>query len=266
MKIGIIGTGAMGRWFARRLMAEHQVLAFDREKERIGLLPKVIRASALTDFVPFQPEILINAVSIRHTEDAFRQVLPFLTQNCILADIASIKGALPQFYRNGDHPYVSIHPMFGPRTCGRRRGCRENMIIISESDQTGKGFFHRFSTRNGFEVWEYSFADHDEMMAYSLTLPFAATIAFAACINGTEVPGTTFSRHMGIARRLLTEDEQLLSEILFNPHSVGRLEKICMNMEFLKHVIRARDQEEIHRVLSRLQKNIGVQLYHEREN
>ena len=45
-----------------------------------------------------------------------------------------------------------------------------------------------------------------QMIAYSLTLPFASTMVFAACMNNTAVPGTTFRKHLEIAKGLLQED------------------------------------------------------------
>lgn len=34
-----------------------------------------------------------------------------------------------------------------------------------------------------------------------------------------EAPGTTFKKHMAIAKGLLSEDDYLLQEILFNPRT-----------------------------------------------
>lgn len=257
MKIAIIGSGSMGKWFARCLAPHHSVLVYDIVARRMARLPESMQAKDTEAVASFHPDLLLNAVSIRSTEEVFRKLLPLLPESCLLADITSVKGKLPEFYRACQRPFVSLHPMFGGSTSHRNR---ENMILINESDPAGKEFFRAFSQQQGLRLWEYSFQEHDEMMAYSLTLPFAATISFAACIDGHEVPGTTFSRHLKIVRRLLAEDEQLLSEILFNPHSLQRLEKICQNMEYLKHVIRGRDEEEVRRLLSRLKKNSELHL------
>jgi prephenate dehydrogenase len=66
-------------------------------------------------------------------------------------------------------------------------------------------------------VFEYSFREHDETIAYSLSVPFASTLVFASVMKHQKAPGTTFKRHMDIARGLLSEDDFLLTEILFNP-------------------------------------------------
>ena len=99
--------------------------------------------------------------------------------------------------------------------------------------------------------------DHDELMSYSLTLPFASSIVFSACVTTHAVPGTTFSRHKRIAQRLLKEDNYLLADVLFNPHSIKQLEIICSRLELLKHIIKARDYEEAQKFFNKLRKNLG---------
>ena len=59
----------------------------------------------------FDPELVINAVTIKHTLEAFNNVMPFLSKNCILSDIASVKTGLPEFYQNCGFRFVSSHPM-----------------------------------------------------------------------------------------------------------------------------------------------------------
>lgn len=95
------------------------------------------------------------------------------------------------------------------------------------------------------------------MIAYSLALPFASTLVFAACMDRSAVPGTTFKKHLEIARGLLSEDDFLLGEILFGPHSLEQLDHVTSRLEFLKHVIKDRDVEEAQRFFARLRANIG---------
>jgi prephenate dehydrogenase len=255
-RIAVIGTGLLGKWFARELAKKHIVAVYDTNPRRMLGLGHVKKLRRLEDLSSFQPELLLNAVSIQNTIAAFLQVAPFIPAACIIADIASVKGSLAEYYKSCPFPFVSVHPMFGPRFANLNKIRGENIIFINESDADGKIFFMTFARQYGLHTWDFNFSEHDEMMAYSLALPFASTIAFAACLKGQEVPGTTFVRHLEIARRLLLEDDNLVTEILFNQHSLKRLETICTNMEFLKHVIRARDREEISKLLARLRRNI----------
>lgn len=255
-KIAVIGMGLMGKWFARELAKNHEVAVYDLNSKRMKESDKLKKLQGLEGLAAFQPDLLFNSVSIQNTIGAFQKVAPYLTAACILADIASVKDRLPEYYKSCGFSFVSLHPMFGPRFANMNKIKGENIIFIKESNARAVNFFKQFTRRYSLRNWDLGFREHDEMMAYSLSLPFAATIAFSACIKGQEVPGTTFSRHMEIAHRLLLEDDNLLTEILFNPHSLKRLETICTNMEFLKHVIRARDREEISKLLARLRRNI----------
>jgi prephenate dehydrogenase len=107
------------------------------------------------------------------------------------------------------------------------------------------------------QQFEYSFEEHDAMMAYSLTLPFVSSMVFASCVNLSAVPGTTFKRHLDVARGLLGEDDYLLSEILFNPNSLPQLEKISGRLNYLWHIIKQKDSGEAARFLDGLRKNVG---------
>ncbi|RLE22941.1 MAG: prephenate dehydrogenase/arogenate dehydrogenase family protein, partial [Acidobacteria bacterium] len=116
---------------------------------------------------------------------------------------------------------------------------------------------HSFFAEKGLTIFDYSFDEHDRMMAYSLTLPFVSTMVFAASMDKNAVPGTTFKKHREIAEGLLSEDNYLLAEILFNPHSMEQLEKVINRMEFMRHVILGRDYEEAVTFFNKLSYNVG---------
>jgi prephenate dehydrogenase len=232
MKIAVLGLGNMGRWLVRELAPDHEVCVHDPIPSRTEGLRGVAIARDADGIAAFGPGLLVNAVSLKNTIAAFEAVVPALPADCLLADVASVKGAIPDYYRSlPDRRFVSLHPMFGPTFANISRLEDENVIIIRESDPTGTRFFREFFREKRIRVHEYSFEQHDRLIAYSLSLPFASTMVFAACMNSATVPGTTFKRHLEIAKGLLSEDDDLLAEIIFSPHS-------------LEHIIRARDTDE----------------------
>ncbi len=260
MNIAIIGAGQMGVWLAKNLAKSSKVSIYDQYPEKslqlTGQNPQIQTLNSLEDLKKHPPGLLINTVSIRNTRTAFESVLPHLERDAVLSDMTSVKGDLPEFYSTCGYRYVSVHPMFGPTFANVDRIEDENVVIIKESDPEGAAFFHKFFSDLGIHIYEYSFEEHDEMMAYSLSLPFASTMVFAACMKSQTVPGTTFKKHQLIAEGLLEEDDFLLSEILFNPQSLVQLEKVTHKLEFLKHVIRGRDTEEAVKFFDRLRSNI----------
>jgi prephenate dehydrogenase len=245
MKIAVLGAGNMGRWLVRELAPDHQVCVHDPVPSRTEGLGRVAIARDMEGIASFGPGLLINAVSLKNTIAAFEAVVPTLPPDCILADVASVKGAIPDYYKSlPGRPFTSLHPMFGPTFANISRLEDENVIIIRESEPAAARFFREFFGARHVRIHEYSFEQHDRLIAYSLTLPFASTMVFAACMDSATVPGTTFKKHLEIAKGLLSEDDDLLSEIIFSPHSLAQLEGVTARLEFLKHIIRARDTDE----------------------
>jgi len=260
MRIAIIGCGKMGSWLAAVLAGENEIAVYDKDPVRSGSLSGSIRAKVLysmEDLGAFRPQMLINAVSLQHTVKAFEDAASQLQKDCMICDLASIKGDIPDYYKKAGYRFVSVHPMFGP-TFGNMSALKEeNAVIIKGSDPEGAAFFRKLFEWLGVKIFEYTFAEHDSMMAYSLTTPFTASLVFAACMDKGAVPGTTFAKHRMIAKGLLSEDDHLLAEILFNTQSVKQIDKINSRLEFLKHVIKAKDYEEAKRFFAGLRKNVG---------
>ncbi|MEK6981725.1 MAG: prephenate dehydrogenase/arogenate dehydrogenase family protein [Candidatus Micrarchaeota archaeon] len=261
-KVAIIGCGKMGSFLAKELAKENgtNIAVYDNDSKRAELVAKETNTNALhtiEEISSFAPDLLINAVSLQNTIKAFEEVVRYLPKSCVIGDVASVKRGLEEFYNKSGFKFCSVHPMFGPTFATMDSLKEENAVLIKESDPETKEFFRNLFTRLGVKIFEYTFAEHDQMMAYSLTTPFASSLVFASCMDKTAVPGTTFKRHKTIAKGLLSEDDHLLAEILFNSYSLAQLEKITNRLEFLKHVIKAKDYEEAKRFFDKLRKNIG---------
>jgi prephenate dehydrogenase len=256
MNICILGTGKMGSWLAKLLSSDHVVSVYDSVPSKSLAVNGVKVLSDVEQIRTSSPQLLINCVSLQNTVAGFRAVLPQLPKDCLLCDIASVKGNLPAFYREAGFRFVSVHPMFGPTFADLNELSKQNAVIISDSDGEGRDFFRQLFGRLGLNIFEYSFNEHDVMMAYSLTLPFVSSMVFASCVSSETVPGTTFKHHLDVARGLLSEDDFLLSEIIFNPHSLAQLEKISGRLNFLWHIIRNRDTGEAIRFFDGLRKNV----------
>jgi len=258
MRIFILGTGRMGAWLTEELCLEHELLVYDGDPERMKYFIRVQRAVDLGEVKAFAPDLFVNSVTLGETTKAFDAVLPLLPPDCIIADIASVKTGLEEYYREKGRPFVSSHPMFGPTFANIRDLSGESAVIIEESDPRGKAFFRDLYSRLGIRVLEKSFAEHDRTMAYSLATPFASTMVFAACMEPHDAPGTNFKRHLAIAKGLLSEDDRLLAEIMFNPLVPRQLELIGSKLTWLSHIIKARDFDEMTRFVRGLRENVAA--------
>lgn len=256
MRILILGAGKMGSFFADLLSFDHEVALLDTNPQQLRFIYNTQRMTTPEEVAPFDPEMVINAATLTYTIDAFNSILPHISQNCILSDIASVKTELQEFYTNAKRPFVSTHPMFGPTFASLNDLSNQSAIIISESDHMGKVFFRDLYSRIKLNVFEYSFNEHDETIAYSLSIPFASTLVFASVMKHQDAPGTTFKRHMKLAEGLLSEDDYLLSEILFNPYTSDQVEQIREKLKQLLHIIKEKDSDGMKEFLTHVRKNI----------
>lgn len=256
MKILILGAGKMGTFFTDVLCLQHEVALFDTDATRLRFVFNTQRMTKYEEIQAFEPELMINCVTLKYTVDAFDKVIPYLPKNCIISDIASVKTGLKDYYEKVGMRHVSTHPMFGPTFATLDNLSTQSAIIISESDHMGKAFFKDLYHSLKLKIFEYTFDEHDEVTAYSLSIPFASTLTFASVMKPIEAPGTTFKRHMDIARGLLSEDDFLLTEILFNPYTSEQVENIRKELAHLLDIIDKKDTERMQDFLKKVRKNI----------
>lgn len=241
MKILVLGAGKMGSFFLDLLSFEHEVAVYEKDPARLRFTYNTLRFTQLEEIRAFAPELVINAVTVKYTIPAFDEVLPLLPDNCIISDISSVKTGLKEYYEKSGHRYVSTHPMFGPTFANLSQLHEENAIIISEGDYMGRIFFKDLYGKLGLNIYEYTFEEHDRTVAYSLSIPFVSTFVFAAVMKHQDAPGTTFKRHMRIAKGVLNEDDYLLQEILFNPYTSEQVGKIRTELKELLGIIEKKD-------------------------
>lgn len=256
MRILVLGAGKMGSFFTDLLSFEHEMGVYEVDSRRMRFLYNTQRFTSLEEIDEFRPELVINAVTLKYTLDVFREIILHLPTDCILSDISSVKTGFKDFYQSTGMRYVSTHPMFGPTFANLGSLSNENAIIINEGDYMGRIFFRDLYSRLGLHICEYSFDEHDETMAYSLSIPFISTFVFAAVMKHQDAPGTTFKRHLQIAHGVLGEDDCLLREILFNPRTKHQVSRIREELSNLIDIIDNHDEEGLNHYLSRIRGNI----------
>lgn len=256
MRILVLGAGKMGSFFLDLLSFEHETAVYEKNPERLRFTYNTLRFTALDEIDEFRPELVVNAVTVKYTISAFKEVMPHLPADCIISDISSVKTGLKNFYEHCGHRYVSTHPMFGPTFANLNQLSHENAIIISEGDYMGRIFFKDLYSRLGLNIYEFSFEEHDKTVAYSLSIPFVSTFVFAAVMKHQDAPGTTFKRHMNIAKGVLNEDDFLLQEILFNPYTSEQVEQIRTELKRLLKIIDNKDAEGMKEYLTKIRDNV----------
>jgi len=258
MKIAIIGAGKMGSWLVESLCLDYDVGVYDNNRQKLKYFFNSHKFMSYDEVGEFNPDILVNAVTLNNTINVFEEIQPYLRKECILSDITSVKNGLWTFYKKCGMRFVSTHPMFGPTFANIKDLSTENAIIIKESDEEGKEFFRKFYKLFKINIYEYSFEEHDQTIAYSLSIPFSSSLVFAACMKKQEAPGTTFRKHLDVAKGVLSEDDYLLSEILFSRYTAEQVKKINAKLDYLIEIITQRDFDKLKIFFNELRKNIGL--------
>ncbi|MCI5506679.1 MAG: prephenate dehydrogenase/arogenate dehydrogenase family protein [Prevotella sp.] len=256
MKILILGAGKMGSFFLDLLSFDHETAVYEKDPKRMRFTYNCQRLMSLDEVREFAPELVINAVTVKYTIPAFKEVLPYLPKDCIISDISSVKTNLKEYYDSTGFRYVSTHPMFGPTFANLNQLHEENAIIICEGDYMGRIFFKDLYQRLGLNIYEYTFEEHDRTVAYSLSIPFVSTFVFAAVMKHQDAPGTTFKRHMRIAKGVLNEDDYLLQEILFNPYTSDQVAQIRDELKELLDIIDNKDGDRMKQYLTKIRDNV----------
>lgn len=256
MRILILGAGKMGTFLTDVLSFQHETAVFDTDPQKLRFVYHTYRFTTLEEIRQFNPELVINAVTLKYTIDAFNTVLPALSKDCIISDIASVKTGLKEYYEKSGFRYVSTHPMFGPTFASLNNLGNENAIIIKEGDHLGRIFFKDLYQSLHLNIFEYTFDEHDETVAYSLSIPFVSTFVFAAVMKHQDAPGTTFKKHMAIAQGVMNEDDYLLQEILFNPLTMPQVENIRRELKELLQILGDKDADGFKQYLTKIRKNV----------
>ena len=246
----------MGSFFIDLLSFDHEVGVFEKDPKRLRFTYNCQRFTDLEEVKAFKPELCINAVTVKYTISAFNEVIPYLPQECILSDIASVKTGLHDYYKSTGRRFVSTHPMFGPTFANLNQLSEENAIIINEGDYMGRCFFKDLYSKLGLNIYEYSFEEHYKTVAYSLSIPFVSTFVFSAVMKHQDAPGTTFKRHLRIAKGVLNEDDYLLQEVLFNPYTHDQVDQIRRELKELLAIIDNKDAAGMKAYLSKIRSNV----------
>ena len=247
----------MGSFFIDLLSFDHEVAVVERDPKRMRFTYNCQRFTTMDEVKAFAPEMVINAVTVKFTMSAFDEIMPYLPKDCIISDISSVKTGLKDYYEKSGHPSASTPPMFGPTFANLNQLSEENAIIINEGDYMGRIFFKDLYQRLGLHIYEYSFDEHDRTVAYSLSIPFVSTFVFAAVMKHQDAPGTTFKRHMKIAHGVLSEDDYLLQEILFNPYTHDQVSQIRSELKELLQIIDDKDSEKMKAYLTKIRSHVA---------
>ena len=119
MKVAIIGgSGKMGRWFARHLLAEgNEVVISGRTESKIREASKELGVDAAPNAEAVRDaEVILLSVPIETFESIVAGLAPYIRPEQVVVDVTSVK-VMPVDAMHRHLPTKMIlgtHPLFGP--------------------------------------------------------------------------------------------------------------------------------------------------------
>ncbi len=100
----------MGSFFIDLLSFDHEVAVFEKDAKRLRFTYNCYRFTKMEEVEMFRPELVINAVTVKYTIPAFEELLPHLSHDCIIWDIASVKTRIAGVLRKEWIPLCEYAP------------------------------------------------------------------------------------------------------------------------------------------------------------
>ncbi|HBF73219.1 MAG TPA: bifunctional chorismate mutase/prephenate dehydrogenase, partial [Alteromonas australica] len=166
------GAGALGKVFVGLFeRSGYQVTVVEQEDWQSGDAQQTLSQAAL----------VIVAVPINVTEHVIAQ-LTMLPEDCILADITSIKDKpLKAMLEAHQGPVVGLHPMFGPDAPGMIK----QVVVVCDGRQQQRYRWLIDQMRIwGATIHQSTSQEHDKAMAYIQVMRHFNTFVYGAHLKG----------------------------------------------------------------------------------
>ncbi|HKW05177.1 MAG TPA: prephenate dehydrogenase/arogenate dehydrogenase family protein [Nitrososphaerales archaeon] len=219
-RVGVVGVGRMGSWFANYFKQFAQVSLYDSDSKLARRRARVLQcdfAASLDEIA--ESDLIVVAVPISETSKTVSK-LGKINSKAKLIEISSLKERV--LSKVSKNRLFSIHPLFG--SSADQFG-RNSIIVINDGFRFVKGFFPHFL------VFTLSAREHDKLMACLLSLPHILALVFADVSSKRKLQSRlstpSFDAFLEIARKTLSENPQVYHEIQsHNKYDFGMLREI----------------------------------------
>jgi len=249
LRVAIIGTGKMGRWFARLLKDEgYSVVVSSRTRSKAEALRNeldVELADTNVDAAESADWILL-CVSLDGLEPALKEVGSHIKAGQTVMDISSIK----EIPVNMLHKYVTkgvtlgTHPVFGP---GAKSLEGQNFVLtpVQEEEKRFAKEFKDWLEVRGAKVTVMAPRRHDTLMSLVLGFPhFVGLVAGDALLDNQDyaeakkVGGATYQMLLTLAGAVAAEEPGFYSNLHMSLPEMEKIEGLFLDKveEWLKLV------------------------------
>jgi chorismate mutase/prephenate dehydrogenase len=222
-KVVIIGgKGQLGKIF---------VDLFTRSSYQVSILEQADWPNSeaiLTD-----ANVVIVAVPIRLTALVIKK-LTNLPENCVLADVTSIKESpLYEMMKVHSGPVVGLHPMFGPDVTGL---VKQTIIACEGREAQQYQWLLDQFTVWGAKIYPVAAHEHDQAMSMVQVMRHFSTIAYGYHLMAegadlsqlVDMSSPIYRLELIMVGRLFAQNPVLYSDIIFaNPDNVGMMKRFA---------------------------------------
>lgn len=234
MKALVLGIGRMGGWLVDYLLGRgYSVDGYDPVKRGVGI-PGLRMLKELPTRVGY--DLVVSAVPVSKSHEVAIEVLSRMDRGAYI-DVSSVKSRVNNALKKapGGVLPVSIHPLFGPGA----RGVRGRTLVLTPVRDARSELEMAKRVFEGARIVVMSPEEHDELMAYVITLPQVLGYLFRGCVKTVDVRLKTSSyRLQELASAVEADSPDLASEIMLNnAFSRGVVDKLATLLAMIKDSI-----------------------------
>ncbi len=240
MKILVYGVGGMGSFFKDFFFSRgYDVAGYDVIESR-----RDVDLDRIKDY-----DVIFVCVPMDAVEDALEKIKRYANPNALLVDISSIKTHILKIFDESGFDYLSIHPMFGPKS---EIGLSNIIVVVESGREEEKVILDEFR-KAGAIISYLPREKHDEKMAEIQGISHFVLLAMANFLSDRigddlQYASPIFCVLYKLASRILNQDWRMYYHIQKNAEKLRE--------DFVKSVVdlneRLKDEKEFHRLFKSL--------------
>lgn len=237
MKVAIIGgSGKMGRWFARHLLAEgDEVVISGRTESKVMEARRELGVDTASSVEAVKDaDVILLSVPIETFEDIVVELAPHIQPEQVVVDVTSVKvmpvAAMHRHLKT--RLVLGTHPLFGP---GAKGITGQNFVLTptNNEERTLAEKVRDYLETRGARVSLMTPEEHDDKMAVILGLShFIAVVAADTLISSNKVAqptalgGITYKVLLTLVESVISENPELYASIQMNLPGVAEIEAL----------------------------------------
>ncbi|MDP3993766.1 MAG: prephenate dehydrogenase/arogenate dehydrogenase family protein [Candidatus Doudnabacteria bacterium] len=235
-RVGIVGFGNFGKFFARKLATTFDVSVWDCRNFNDEAAEMSVRWSTLEEVA--NRELVVLAVPLQSMELLLGRLTLCVNPNALLMDVCSVKQEPLRLMRKylPQIELLGTHPLFGPQSA--KDGWHGHRLVICPiaASSPKSEFMLQFLRDQGLRLFEMTAEQHDRQMANVQALTHFIARGLTGCeVSNSELATTAFGHLCKVAELLGADSWELFKTIeLGNPFAAEVRQRFMQELENLE--------------------------------